>query len=111
MRKKGGGRKPVEQTNPDAERVLLELLEHETIGDPTGGRPVCRLGTGELTRQIAERTGQRISDQTVARLLKKTTSRSARISSDSPESTTPTATNSFTTSGKYGQNSQRPGTR
>lgn len=75
VRRKGGGRKPVEVTNPQAEVVLLEALEHETIGDPTGGKPMTRLGTGELTRRIIERTGKRIGDQTVRRLLKKTATR------------------------------------
>jgi Rhodopirellula transposase DDE domain len=69
QRKPGGGRKSLEQHNPQLIMDLEKLMEPYTSGDPM--RPLrwtCK-STSELARELTKQ-GHRISADTVGRLLK-----------------------------------------
>lgn len=68
VRTPGGGRKPVEETDPKLKRELIRLLEANTAGDPMS----LLKWTAKSTRTLAEeltRRGHRVSWVTVARCL------------------------------------------
>ena len=67
-RQPGGGRKKVEETDPEIGKLLMEILEETTAGDPMS----TLRWTSKSTRRIAEeltRRGHVISSMTVARYL------------------------------------------
>ena len=69
QRSPGGGRKSLEQKDPQLVIALEKLMEPYTSGDPM--RPLrwsCK-STGELARELTAR-GHRVSADTVGRLLK-----------------------------------------
>jgi len=69
IRAAGGGRKRVEQTDPQLKRVLTRLVEASTAGDPMR----YLLWTNKSTRTLAEelaRQGYAVSHVTVARCLR-----------------------------------------
>jgi hypothetical protein len=69
IREMGGGRKRVEETDPQVKRVLTRLVEANTAGDPMS----YLLWTNKSTRTLAEevvRQGYAVSHVTVARCLR-----------------------------------------
>jgi hypothetical protein len=69
IRRRGGGRKPLSQTDPTLCRDLKELVDPATRGDPQS--PLC--WTCKSTRHLAEaliEQGHQVSHQTVERLLR-----------------------------------------
>ena len=69
IRRRGGGRKPLSQTDQTLCRDLKELVDPATRGDPQS--PLC--WTCKSTRRLAEglvKKGHRVSHQTVERLLR-----------------------------------------
>jgi hypothetical protein len=70
QRQPGGGRKRIEQRNPDILDDLKKLVEDETAGDPSSDdRWVNR--TSRKLAMAMEKLGHDISHVTVIRLLKK----------------------------------------
>jgi hypothetical protein len=68
VRKPGGGRKPIEQTDPGFGRALEGIMAESTAGDPMS----LLRWTNKSTRRIAEeltRLGHPASDETVRRKL------------------------------------------
>jgi hypothetical protein len=69
IRRPGGGRKPITRTDPALPAALMELVDPATRGHPQSpllwSSKSTRKLAGELTRQ-----GHRVSDRTVAALLK-----------------------------------------
>lgn len=69
IRRRGGGRKPLSQTDQTLCRDLKELVDPATRGDPQS--PLC--WTCKSTRHLAEtlvRKGHQVSHQTIERLLR-----------------------------------------
>jgi hypothetical protein len=69
IRRRGGGRKPLTQTDQTLSRDLKDLVEPATRGDPQS--PLC--WTCKSTRHLAEALGEKghqVSHQTVERLLR-----------------------------------------
>jgi len=70
IRRPGGGRKPLTQTDPGLWAALKTLVDPATRGDPQS--PLCWTckSTGKLAQELA-RQGHPVTDRTVATLLKK----------------------------------------
>jgi hypothetical protein len=68
VRRKGGGRKPITESDPSIRRALEDLVEPSSRGDPQSPlRWTCK-----STRRLAEqlrRQGHRVGERTVAKLL------------------------------------------
>jgi hypothetical protein len=69
IRRKGGGRKLLSRTDPGLRRALLALVEPATRGHPESPLLWTSKSTGKLARELS-RQGHRVSDRTVAKLLK-----------------------------------------
>lgn len=70
VRRKGGGRRPFEEAHPDAWSSLEKLVDPVTRGDPESPlRWTCK-STHALALEMFVRHGIRITDKTVAKLLK-----------------------------------------
>lgn len=70
IRRHGGGRKPLTQTDPELETALLALLEPATRGHPESPlRWTCK-STSKLAAEL-QRQHHSVTDRTVASLLKK----------------------------------------
>jgi hypothetical protein len=69
IRRKGGGRKSLSRTDPGLRSALLALVESATRGHPESPLLWCSKSTGKLARELS-RQGHRVSDRTVAKLLK-----------------------------------------
>jgi hypothetical protein len=70
VRRKGGGRRSFGVEHPDAWSKLEKLVDPVTRGDPESPlRWTCK-STRHLAREMFIRNGVRMSDKTVARLLK-----------------------------------------
>jgi len=69
IRRVGGGRKRVEQTDPKLVRDLERLMEANTAGDPMSLLKWTNKSTYQLQADLAK-LGHRISEDTVQRLLK-----------------------------------------
>ncbi len=70
VRAPGGGRKPLSETDPELMVQLKALVDPATRGDPMS--PL--VWTTKSTRHLADaltKTGHRVSDRTVARMLRK----------------------------------------
>lgn len=68
IRRGGGGRKPLEQTDPALKEALETMMEENTAGDPMS----CLKWTGKSVRKLSqelERLGHPSSPNTVRRLL------------------------------------------
>jgi hypothetical protein len=68
VRAPGGGRKPVEETDPKLKRELIRLLEENTAGDPMSALKWTAKSTRTLAEQLTRR-GHPVSWVTVARCL------------------------------------------
>ncbi len=70
VRRKGGGRRPFEEEHPDAWSQLEKLVDPVTRGDPESPlRWTCK-STHALALEMFLRYGVRMTDKTVAKLLK-----------------------------------------
>src|SRR5271157_2746358 len=69
IRRPGGGRKLIEETNPAIVPALERLLADEIAGDPMTEQKWVRSSLRMLSKQLADE-GHRASTTTVARLLK-----------------------------------------
>lgn len=70
IRKKGGGRHPITKRYPEITKVLLELVESSTRGDPTNLMRYVAKSTRNLAAELQKR-GYNVSHSVVAKLLKK----------------------------------------
>lgn len=96
VRSPGGGRKPLEETHPEIEKGLLELVDTETAGDPCSSRKWTRRSSRKLAAALRNK-GHKVSHETVRRLLKKGGTPSGPIGSASPDRRTQTGTRSLAT--------------
>jgi transposase len=72
IRRKGGGRKPYEQTHPHIDEQFLEVLENHTAGDPMDEkRKWTDLTQPEIAGHLREDHGVDVSVTVVRQLLKK----------------------------------------
>jgi hypothetical protein len=70
VRRRGGGRRPFEEEHPDAWSKLEKLVDPVTRGDPESPlRWTCK-STHVLAHEMFVRHGIRMTDKTVAKLLK-----------------------------------------
>jgi Rhodopirellula transposase DDE domain len=69
QRRPGGGRKRLEDRDPDLRAALLELAEAGTRGDPVSELTWCSLSLRDLERQMAAR-GLRCGKDAAARVLR-----------------------------------------
>jgi len=69
IRRPGGGRKPITQTDPRLSALLLELVDPATRGHPESPLLWSSKSTSKLAAELA-RQGHPASDRTVAALLK-----------------------------------------
>ncbi len=69
VRRPGGGRKPVTETDPDLVSALLSLVEPTRRGDPESALCWTTLSLKHLVDELAK-TGHRVSTWTVANLLR-----------------------------------------
>jgi hypothetical protein len=69
IRRPGGGRKPLTQTDPRLRTLLLELVDPATRGHPESPLLWSSKSTSKLAAELA-RQGHRVSDRTVASLLR-----------------------------------------
>lgn len=70
LRKKGGGRKNITEKNPKLEKILLELVESTSSGDPENPLRYTTKSVRKLQKEI-EKTGCKISYPSVAEILHK----------------------------------------
>ena len=69
IRRPGGGRKPLTQTDPGLRAALSALVDPATRGHPESTLRWSSKSTGKLAAELL-RQGHRVSDRTVATLLK-----------------------------------------
>ena len=69
IRRPGGGRKPLTQTDPGLRAALSALVDPATRGHPESTLRWSSKSTGKLATELL-RQGHRVSDRTVATLLK-----------------------------------------
>jgi hypothetical protein len=69
IRRPGGGRKPLTQTDPGLRAALIALVDPATRGHPESTLRWSSKSTGKLATELL-RQGHRVSDRTVAALLK-----------------------------------------
>lgn len=97
IRRKGGGRKKLIETDPTLEADLEELIRNDIAGDPNSGDRWVRQTLRQLSKALKKR-GHSVSRMTVRDLLKKKGFRSRPTANASQAHPTQTATDNFTTS-------------
>ena len=70
IRKKGGGRKPIEELSPEILDKIVEIVEGETAGNPQNDRKWVRKSLEYIQKEL-KKVGYSISPPTISRLLKK----------------------------------------
>ena len=70
VRRPGGGRKPVEEHDPEITRLLDEVMEESTAGDPMSPLKWSSKSTYQI-RQYLTRQGHPISEDTIQRRLRR----------------------------------------
>jgi len=70
LRKKGGGRKKIVEKNPEIERIIENILEENTAGDPMSKLRWTNKSTYSITNELKNK-GQNISEDTTGRVIKK----------------------------------------
>ncbi len=70
VRKPGGGRKPVEDHDPEITRLLEEVMEESTVGDPMSPLKWNSKSTYQIQEYITSQ-GHQISEDTIQRRLRK----------------------------------------
>jgi hypothetical protein len=71
VRRKGGGRRPHEVVHPELLASLKTLVDPATRGDPMSPLRWTSKSTQVLSREMFDAHGVRVSDKTVAKLLRK----------------------------------------
>jgi Rhodopirellula transposase DDE domain len=69
VRKPGGGRKPIEEHDPDVARLLEEVMDESTVGDPMSPLKWNSKSTYQIQQYLA-RQGHPVSADTVQRRLR-----------------------------------------
>jgi Rhodopirellula transposase DDE domain len=70
VRQPGGGRKPIEEHDPEITRLLEEVMEESTVGDPMSPLKWNSKSTYQISQYLASR-GHPVSEDTVQRRLRK----------------------------------------
>ena len=70
VRRPGGGRKPVEEHDPEITRLLDEVMEESTAGDPMSPLKWSSKSTYQI-RQYLTRQGHPVSEDTIQRRLRR----------------------------------------
>jgi hypothetical protein len=70
VRRQGTGRPPHEEVYPDLVPALLALVDPETRGDPESSLRWTKKSTHTLAAEMLDAHGIRVTDRTVARLLR-----------------------------------------
>jgi hypothetical protein len=70
LRKKGGGRKKIIEKNPEIEKIIENILEENTAGDPMSKLRWTNKSTYSITDELKNK-GQNISEDTTGRVIKK----------------------------------------
>jgi hypothetical protein len=70
VRKPGGGRKPVEEHDPEITRLLEQVMEESTAGDPMSPLKWSNKSTYQIRQYLASQ-GHPISEDTVQRRLRR----------------------------------------
>ena len=70
LRKEGGGRKKIIEKNPEIERIIENILEENTAGDPMSKLRWTNKSTYSITSELKNK-GQNISEDTTGRIIKK----------------------------------------
>jgi len=70
LRRKGGGRKKIIEKNPEIERIIENILEENTAGDPMSRLKWTNKSTYTITSELKNQ-GQNISEDTTGRVIKK----------------------------------------
>jgi hypothetical protein len=97
IRREGGGRKDLTQTDPTLDADLEDLIRDEVAGDPCSGDRWVRQSLRPLAKALRKR-GHAVSHVTVRELLKKKGLRCGPTANASPARPTPTATGNSATS-------------
>lgn len=97
VRREGGGRKALTETDPALEDDFDELLRHQVAGNPESDDTWVRQTLRELEKALNQQ-GHAISYATVREMLKKRGIRCKPTASASRDRLTPTATRSSSTS-------------
>src|SRR3989338_3058148 len=70
LRRKGWGRKKIIEKNPEIERIIENILEENTAGDPMSKLRCTNKSTYSITNELKNK-GQNISEDTTGRVIKK----------------------------------------
>jgi len=70
LRKKGGGRKKIIEKNPEIKKIIENILEENTAGDPMSKLRWTNKSTYSITSELKNK-GQNISEDTTGRVIKK----------------------------------------
>jgi predicted transcriptional regulator len=70
LRKEGGGRKKIVDKNPEIEKIIENILEENTAGDPMSKLKWTNKSTYSITNELKNK-GQNISEDTAGRVIKK----------------------------------------
>lgn len=71
IRKKGGGRKPLEKIVPDIDKVFIKVLKDHTAGDPMNKKIIYTDLTKKEISLKMESAGIKVSKKFISKLLKK----------------------------------------
>ena len=69
VRKPGGGRKPIEEHDPEVTRLLEQVMDESTVGDPMSPLKWNSKSTYQIQQYLASQ-GHRVSEDTVQRRLR-----------------------------------------
>ncbi len=70
MRQPGGGRKPIEEHDPEITRLLEKVMDESTVGDPMSPLKWSSKSTHQIRQYLASR-GHEVSEDTIQRRLRK----------------------------------------
>ena len=70
LRKEGAGRKKIVDKNPEIEKIIENILEENTAGDPMSKLRWTNKSTYSITNELKNK-GQNISEDTTGRVIKK----------------------------------------
>ncbi|PYV05014.1 MAG: ISAzo13 family transposase [Acidobacteria bacterium] len=70
IRRRGGGRKPIEEHDPEVTDLLEQIMEESTVGDPMSPLKWSSKSSYQI-QQYLESKGHRISEDTIQRRLRK----------------------------------------
>jgi len=72
IRKKGGGRKTIEEKYPEIDQAFLEVLKHHTAGDPQDEKLIwTNLTIEQIIEKLALEHQIKVSNTVIYKLLKK----------------------------------------